>query len=144
MSRATDLKMLAEMYGQVLVREQLDPKVVQFIDQMQIPGMPGAQFASLIKPGDPYDAQVVQSIQAMIQRGIPAARYRDALMQVMRPEAEAAVKQGLNNQQILQRAQANPHIMSQYLTQAAQQLLGGAMTPAATPVAPVASVAKSK
>lgn len=135
MSRSADLKMLAEMYDQVLVREQLDPRVVQFIDQMQIPGMPGAQFASLIKPGDPYDAQVVQSIQAMIQKGIPAAQYRDTLMQVMRPEAEAAVKQGLNNQQILQRAQANPHIMSQYLTQAAQQLLGGTATP-------VASVAK--
>jgi len=132
MSRSTDLKLLAEKYQQVMEQiNGVDPKVVQYIDQMQIPGLPGAAFANLAKSDDPYDAQVIQTIQNLMQKGVPATKFRDTLMQAMKPEVEKAVQQGLSPQQINQNMQANPHMITQYLTQAAQQLMGGAKPVAA-------------
>lgn len=124
MSKANDLKFIAEKYQ--LVREQsVDPKVVQFIDQMQIPGFPGAQFAQLFKANDPYDSQALQALQSVIQKGITPQKFREIFTQVLMPEIQKAMQQGLNQMQITQQMQANPHIMAQYYTAAAQKALQG-------------------
>ena len=113
----------------------VDNQVIQYIDQMQIPGMPGTKFASMAKSGDPYDTQVIQTIQNMLQRGVPATKFKNTLMQIMKPEVEKAVNQGLDQQQIAQNLQANPHIITQYVVQAAQRLLGPTGQPVQTPPA---------
>lgn len=129
----TDSKLIMEQYAHMLEQQNgMSAAVMQYVDQMQIPGLPGAQFAKMMRPGDAYDAQVVHTIQSLIQAHVPAAQYRAMLMQVMQPEASAAMQQGLNAQQILQQLQQNPHIMSQHLMTAAQQLLKTTPVAAAT------------
>lgn len=141
MSRANDLRLIAEKYSQVL-EGTLDPRVQQFIDQMQVPGWSGANFAQLFQANDPYNVQAVQAMQSVIDKGITAQQYKNVLLQVLQPEIQAAQQQNLNAQQIAQRLMGSPHIMAQYFTTAAQKVLGGVNTPKptlpGTPTAPTA------
>lgn len=133
MSKSNDLKLIAEKYAQIYEQaEGLDPKVQQYIDQLQIPGFSGAHFASLYKSNDPYNTQAVQALQSVVQKGIPAAQFKQAMIEVLQPEIQAATQQNLNPQQIVQRAMNSPHILAQYYTAAAQKVLGN--KPAQAPV----------